>query len=500
MSSKTPTMLQDPLTNRGTAFTAAERAQFGLIGRLPPGVSTLEQQANRAYAQLRSQPNDLAKNVFMANLQDSDEVLFYRLLVDHLAELNPIVYDPTVGDAIEQYSREYRRPRGVYLSIDHQDQMRDAFANLGMGPDDVDLIVVTDAQEILGIGDWGVNGIDICVGKLAIYTSAAGIHPGRSIAVGLDCGTDNQMLLNDPLYLGNRHSRITGTAYDDFIDLYLQTVSDMFPNALYHFEDFGPSNARRILDKNAGTYRIFNDDVQGTGAIVLASVISALKVTGTTFRDQRLVVYGAGTAGCGIADALRDAMIHDGASREDAMKRVWLVDKQGLLSDDMSDLRNYQQPYARSATEIKEWGSHGTPDLLTTIQHVKPTILLGTSTNHGSFTKEIVEAMCAGVERPIILPISNPTSKIEAMPSDVIPWSKGKALIATGIPLEPVPFEGVDYHIGQANNALLYPGLGLGTIVARATHVTTGMLVAAAEAVAGQVDTVRTRCAVAAAD
>jgi malate dehydrogenase (oxaloacetate-decarboxylating) len=487
MTRKTPSVLQDSLLNRGSAFTAAERAQLGLIGWLPAAVSTLEQQAERAYAQLQAQPNDLAKNQFMSSLQDRNEVLFYRLLVDHLVELNPIVYDPTVGDAIEQYSHEFRRPRGVYLSIDHQDQVRESFEGLGLGADDVDLIVVTDAQEILGIGDWGVNGIDICVGKLAVYTGAAGIHPGRVIAVGLDCGTDNQVLLNDPLYLGNRHSRTTGKLYDDFIALYLHTVSELFPNALYHFEDFGPSNARRILDANAGTYRIFNDDVQGTGAIVLASVISALKVTGQAFRDQRLVVFGSGTAGCGIADALRDAMIHDGASREEAVSQVWLVDKQGLLIDDMADLRNYQQPYARPAAEIKAW-SDTAPDLLTTIKHVKPTILLGTSTVHGAFTKPIIDAMCAGVDRPIILPISNPTSRIEAMPSDVIPWSDGKALVAAGIPVDPVPYKGVDYQIGQANNALLYPGLALGTIVSRAKHVTPNMLVAAADAVAGQVD------------
>ncbi len=487
MPRKTPAVLQDPLINRGTAFSLSDRSKHGLIGRLPAAVSTLEQQADRAYAQLQNQPTDLAKNLFMAGLQDTNEVLFYRLLVDHLVELNPIVYDPTVGDAIEQYSHDYLRPRGVYLSIDHQDQIRESFEGLGLGPDDVDLIVVTDAQEILGIGDWGVNGIAICVGKLAVYTGAAGIHPGRTIAVGLDCGTDNQVLLNDPLYLGNRHSRTTGKAYDDFIKLYLSTVSEMFPNALYHFEDFGPSNARRILDDNAATYRIFNDDVQGTGAIVLASVTSALKVTGQSFRDQRLVVFGSGTAGCGIADALRDAMIQNGASREEAISQVWLVDKQGLLIDDMADLRNYQQPYARPAAEIKAW-SDTTPDLLTTIKHVKPTILLGTSTVHGAFTKAIIDATCAGVDRPIILPISNPTSRIEAMPSDVIPWSNGKALVAVGIPVDPVPYKGVDCHIGQANNALLYPGLALGTIVARAKHVTPNMLVAAADAVAGQVD------------
>ena len=488
MSMQIPLVLEDPLTNHGTAFTLSERKKLKLIGRLPSGVTTLEEQASRAYEQLQSLPTDLAKNVFMGALQDNNEVLYYRLLTDHLVELNPIVYDPTVGDAIEQYSHLYRRPRGVYLSIDHQDQVRASFEGLGLGPDDVDLIVVTDAQEILGIGDWGVNGIAISVGKLAIYTGAAGIHPGRVLAVGLDCGTDNQVLLNDPLYLGNRHSRTTGKAYDDFVALYLKTVSELFPNALYHFEDFGPSNARRILDGNADTYRIFNDDVQGTGAIVLASVISALKVTKESFRDQRLVVFGAGTAGCGIADALRDAMVQDGATRADANRQVWLVDKPGLLTDDMTDLRDFQQEYARPAAEVKEWGVDGVADLLTTVQHVKPTILLGTSTDHGGFTQAVIEAMCAGVDRPVILPISNPTSKIEAMPSDVIPWSKGKALVATGIPLDPVEYEGVTYQIGQANNALLYPGLGLGTIVSRAKHVTSNMLVAAADAVASQVD------------
>ena len=488
MAATTPDILQDPLRNHGTAFTVDERVALGLIGRLPAGVDTLEEQAARAYAQLQSLPDDLSKNVFMAGLQDSNEVLYYRVLTDHLAELNPIVYDPTVGDAIQQYSQLYRRPRGVYLSIDDQDQMRASFECLGLGPDEVDLIVVTDAQEILGIGDWGVNGIDICVGKLAVYTGAAGVHPGRVIAVGLDCGTDNQVLLNDPLYLGNRHSRTTGKDYDDFIGTYLELVSELYPNALYHFEDFGPSNARRILDGNADKYRIFNDDVQGTGAIVLASVISALKVTKESFRDQRLVVFGAGTAGCGIADTLRNAMVQEGASPEEADRQVWLVDKVGLLTDDMTDLRNFQQAYARPADEVKSWGVDGVPDLLTTISHVKPTILLGTSTDHGAFTQQIVEAMCAGVDRPIILPISNPTSKIEAMPADVIPWSKGKALVATGIPLDPVEYDGVSYIIGQANNALLYPGLGLGTIVSRASHVTDNMLVAAADAVAGQID------------
>ncbi len=488
MPTKTPSVFQDALVNRGTAFTASERAQLGLIGRLPAAVSTLEQQANRAYAQLQARSSDLAKNLFMASLQDTNEVLFYRLLVDHLVELNPIVYDPTVGDAIEQYSHEYRRPRGVYLSIDHPDQVRESFEGLGLGPDDVDLIVVTDAQEILGIGDWGVNGIDICVGKLAVYTGAAGIHPGRVIAVGLDCGTDNQVLLNDPLYLGNRHSRTTGKAYDDFIALYLKTVSELFPNALYHFEDFGPSNARRILDDNAATYRIFNDDVQGTGAIVLASVISALKVTGQSFRDQRLVVFGSGTAGCGIADSLRDAMIHDGASREEAISQIWLVDKHGLLTDDMVDLRNYQQPYARPAAEVKAWRTTAPPTCSRpSSTSSRRSCSAPPPSTERSPSRSSTQCARESTDRSSCpSPIPHRGSRL--CPADIIPWSDGKALVATGIPLDPVSYKGVDYQIGQANNALLYPGLALGTIVCRAKHVTPNMLVAAADAVAGQVD------------
>jgi malate dehydrogenase (oxaloacetate-decarboxylating) len=322
-----------------------------------------------------------------------------------------------------------------------------------------------------------------------VYTAAAGIHPERVIAVNLDVGTDNEALLNDPRYLGNRHARVDRKAYDELIALYLSTASDLFPNALLHFEDFGPSNARRILVDNSKKYRIFNDDMQGTGAIVMASVFSGLKVTGQRFADQRLVVYGAGTAGTGMADQIHAAMVRDGLSPEQAARQVWLVDINGLVTDDMADLPDYQQPYARPAAEVKDWASKpGAPiDLLTTVQNVKPTILIGTSTNPGAFTQEVVEALSAGVERPILLPLSNPTSQIEVMPSQAVPWSKGKALIATGIPVPPVEYDGVTYTIGQANNALLYPGLGLGTIVSGAMHVTDGMLLAAAEAVASQV-------------
>jgi malate dehydrogenase (oxaloacetate-decarboxylating) len=480
-------VLQDPLRNRGVAFDQEQRRRLGLTGRLPSAVLSLDQQAQRVHQQLHSQPTDLAKNVYLEQLHDRNETLYYRVLVDHLTELLPIVYDPTVGDAIERYSHEYRRPRGVYLSIDHPEEVRESFTSLGLGPDDVDLIVVTDAEEILGIGDWGVGGMQITVGKLAVYTAAAGIDPRRVIAVSLDVGTDNEALLTDPLYLGNRHSRRRGAEYDAFIKTYIDTASTLFPKALLHFEDFGPGNARRILLEYADKVRIFNDDMQGTGAITLAALLSALRVTGTPMREQKVVVFGAGTAGVGIADQIRDAMVRDGASPQDATRCLWLVDKQGLLSDDMTDLRDYQQPYARPACEVSTWGK-GPITLLDTIRKVSPTVLIGTSTAHGAFSREVVEAMAAGVDRPIIFPLSNPTSRIEAMPAEIIPWSKGRALVATGIPVDPVPYEGVTHSIAQANNALLYPGLGLGTIVSKAGRVTKGMLLAAAEAVAGQVD------------
>jgi len=480
-------VLDDPVLNRGVAFSAAEREALGLTGRLPAAVLTLEQQAQRAYRQLQQQGSDLAKNVYLEQLHDRNETLYYRLLSDHLAELLPIVYDPTVGEAIEKYSHEYRRPRGVFLSIDRADDIEAAFATLQLGSEDVDLIVCSDAEEILGIGDWGVGGIQIAVGKLAVYTAAAGIDPRRVIPVSLDVGTDNEALLNDPLYLGNRHSRVRGADYDGFISKYLEVASSLFPDALLHFEDFGPGNARRILLSYGDRYRIFNDDMQGTGAITLAATLSAIKVTGVPMREQKLVVFGAGTAGVGIADQIRDAMVRDGASTDQATAQVWLVDKQGLLTSNMTDLRDFQQPYARDPGEFAGWTGGGA-SLLDTVRNVAPTILLGTSTAHGAFTQDVVEAMCAAAERPIIFPISNPTSRIEAMPADVIAWSKGKALVATGIPVPPVEYEGVTYSIGQANNALLYPGLGLGTIVAGASRVTAGMLLAAAEAVAGQVD------------
>lgn len=485
-----PSVITNPLTNRGTAFTLEERRRLGLVGRFPAAVETLDEQAARSYAQLRSFTTDLDRYVFLDQLHNRNEVLYYRLLTDHLAELLPIVYDPTVGEAIRKWSRDYRRSRAVYLSIDRIEDVRPSFEELGLGPDDVDLLVVSDAEEILGIGDWGVNGTDISVGKLAVYTAAAGIHPERAVAVNLDCGTDNELLLNDPSYLGNRHARVRGERYDALIDEYLAVASELFPGALLHFEDFGPANARRILQANRERYRIFNDDMQGTGAIVMAAVVSGMRVTGQTFADQRLVVYGAGTAGTGMADQIHAGIVRDGLSPEEATARIWLVDRAGLVTDDMTDLPDYQRAYARPAAEVADWqrSSRGAVELLEVVRRARPTVLIGTSTNHGAFTREVVEAVSAGVERPIILPLSNPTERIEAMPEDVIAWSGGKALVATGIPVAPFDYEGTTFTIGQGNNALLYPGLGLGVIVSGASRVTDGMLLAAAQAVASQVD------------
>jgi malate dehydrogenase (oxaloacetate-decarboxylating) len=484
-------LLRDPRLNRGTAFTLEERSALGLDGLLPAGVLSFEEQAKRSYEQYGAQPTDLAKNDFLAALHDRNEVLYYKLLEDHLAEMLPVVYDPVVAQAIERFSHEYQRPDGVYLSIDDIDGVEAALRNYGLGADDVDLLVATDAEEILGIGDWGANGIAISIGKLAVYTAAAGIDPDRVIPVMLDVGTDRESLLNDPQYVGNRHSRARGDRYDQLIAAYVETASRLFPSALLHFEDFGPSNARRILNQYRDNARIFNDDMQGTGAITLAAILSGMRVAGSRASDQRVVIFGSGTAGVGIADQIRAVMVADGLDQEDATRRFWCVDKQGLLVDDMTDLRDFQQPYARPRAEVSDWGADGTISLEEVVAKVHPTIIVGTSTKGGAFTEQVIREMAKGVERPMVFPLSNPTERIEAVPADVIKWTDGRGLVGTGTPWAPVPYKGTDYAIGQANNALIYPGIGLGTIVSRASHVTDGMLLAASEAIAALVDVSR---------
>lgn len=482
-------VLATPLLNKGVAFTEKEREALGLKGLLPPAVLTLDEQARRAYEQFCSQPDDLLKNVYLTALHDRNEVLFYRLLTDHLREMLPIVYTPTVGVAIQRYSHEYRKPRGVYLSIDDPSGIEEAFSNMGATAENVDLIVVTDGEGILGIGDWGVGGINIAIGKLAVYTAAVGIDPSRVLPVILDVGTNREDLLNNPFYIGNRHPRITGEAYDAFIDTFVKTVCNKFPNALLHWEDFSSHNARKILNKYRHHVCTFNDDIQGTGAVSLAAVLSAVKVSGVPLCEHRVVVFGAGTAGIGIADQVRDAMMRAGLSEKEATARFWCIDRNGLITDQMENLLDFQIPYACPYAEVEEWKQSETIQLAEVVKHVKPTILIGTSTVAGAFTEEIVKEMASHVERPIILPMSNPTSLAEAKPEDLIQWTEGRALVATGSPFEPVTYNGIKYVIGQSNNALIFPGLGLGTIVVRASVMTDSMFAAAAEAVASMVDT-----------
>ncbi|HFK1784502.1 TPA: oxaloacetate-decarboxylating malate dehydrogenase [Bacillus cereus] len=482
-------VLSTPLLNKGVAFTQNEREELGLKGLLPPAVLTLEEQARRAYEQFSSQPDDLLKNVYLTALHDRNEVLFYRILTDHLREMLPIVYTPTVGVAIQRYSHEYRKPRGVYLSINDPSGIEEAFTNIGATAENIDLVVVTDGEGILGIGDWGVGGINIAIGKLAVYTAAVGIDPSRVLPVILDVGTNREELLNNPFYIGNRHPRITGKAYDEFIDTFVQAVNKQFPKALLHWEDFSSRNARKILDKYRHDVCTFNDDIQGTGAVSLAAVLSAVKASGVPLSEHRVVVFGAGTAGIGIADQVRDAMVRVGVSEEESYKRFWCIDRNGLVTDNMEDLLDFQIPYARKEVEVSGWKQNDVIGLAEVVKHVKPTILIGTSTVAGAFKEEIIKEMASHVERPIILPMSNPTPLAEAKPADLIEWTEGRALVATGSPFEPVTYNGVTYVIGQSNNALIFPGLGLGTIVVRASVMTDGMFAAAAEAVASMVDT-----------
>ncbi|HFK1718593.1 MULTISPECIES: oxaloacetate-decarboxylating malate dehydrogenase [Bacillus] len=482
-------VLSTPLLNKGVAFTQNEREELGLKGLLPPAVLTLEEQARRAYEQFSSQPDDLLKNVYLTALHDRNEVLFYRILTDHLREMLPIVYTPTVGVAIQRYSHEYRKPRGIYLSINDPSGIEEAFANIGATAENIDLVVVTDGEGILGIGDWGVGGINIAIGKLAVYTAAVGIDPSRVLPVILDVGTNRGELLNNPFYIGNRHPRITGEVYDEFIDTFVQAVNKQFPKALLHWEDFSSRNARKILDKYRHDVCTFNDDIQGTGAVSLAAVLSAVKASGVPLSEHRVVVFGAGTAGIGIADQVRDAMVRVGVSEEESYKRFWCIDRNGLVTDNMEDLLDFQIPYARKEAEVSEWKQNDVIGLAEVVKHVKPTILIGTSTVAGAFKEGIIKEMASHVERPIILPMSNPTPLAEAKPADLIEWTEGRALVATGSPFEPVTYNGVTYVIGQSNNALIFPGLGLGTIVVRASVMTDGMFAAAAEAVASMVDT-----------
>lgn len=484
-------VLSNPFLNKGTAFTKEEREDLGLEGLLPPQVLTLDEQVNRIYEQYSMQTTNLFKNGLLYDLYNRNVVLFYRLLKEHLAEMLPIIYTPTVGDAIQSYSHSYRRPGGLYLSIDNPEGIEKVFYNLGNPKNGIDLIVVTDSESILGIGDQGIGGINIAIGKLAVYTAAAGIDPSRVLPVVLDVGTNNQDLIADPMYIGNKFARVRGERYDQFIDLFIQTARKFFPEVLIHWEDLGNVNARKILDKCGDKILTFNDDIQGTGAVTLAAIMSALKVTGESLKDQRIVVFGPGAAGIGNADQMADAMVLEGLTIEEAYDRFWAVDYRGLLTDETPDVLNFQKPYTRQVDEVKDWDKNeeGIISLMEVVQRVKPTILIGTSGQAGAFTEDIIKEMAKHVERPIIMPMSNPTPLAEAVPENLIKWTDGKALIATGSPFADVKYKGVTYEIGQSNNAFVFPGLGLGAIVAKAEIISKGMFAAAANAVAKMSDT-----------
>ncbi|MFS9358423.1 malolactic enzyme [Streptococcus mitis] len=479
-------ILNNPFLNKGTAFTLEERKELGLIGLLPPYVQTIEEQAAQTYAQMQTKANDLEKRLFLMEIFNTNRTLFYYLFSQHLEEFNPIVYDPTIADTIEGYSDLFVDPQYAgYLDINHPENIEATLKNAAGGRE-IRLIVVTDAEGILGIGDWGTNGVDISVGKLMVYTGAAGIDPSMVLPLVIDAGTNREELRNNPNYLGNRHERVRGDRYYDFIDQFVQTAERLFPKLYLHWEDFGRLNAANILEKYRKQIPTFNDDIQGTGIVTLGGIFGSLDISGEKLTDQVYLCYGGGTAGAGIASRVLREMVSEGLSEEEAYKRFFMVDKQGLLFDDMDDLTPEQKPFAKKRADFSN--ADKLTDLLEVVKTVKPTILVGTSTQPNTFTKEIVEAMCENTERPMIFPLSNPTKLAEASAKDLIEWSDGKAFVATGIPADTVSYKGVDYVIGQANNALIYPGLGLGMLASEASILTDEMIGAAAHSLSGIVN------------
>lgn len=479
-------ILNNPFLNKGTAFTLEERKELGLIGLLPPYVQTIEEQAAQTYAQMQTKVNDLEKRLFLMEIFNTNRTLFYYLFSQHLEEFNPIVYDPTIADTIEGYSDLFVDPQYAgYLDINHPENIEGTLKNAA-GDREIRLIVVTDAEGILGIGDWGTNGVDISVGKLMVYTGAAGIDPSMVLPLVIDAGTNREELRNNPNYLGNRHERVRGDRYYDFVDQFVQTAERLFPKLYLHWEDFGRLNAANILEKYRKQIPTFNDDIQGTGIVTLGGIFGSLDISGEKLTDQVYLCYGGGTAGAGIASRVLREMVSEGLSEEEAYKRFFMVDKQGLLFDDMDDLTPEQKPFAKKRSDFPN--ADNLSDLLEVVKTVKPTILVGTSTQPNTFTKEIVEAMCENTERPMIFPLSNPTKLAEASAKDLIEWSDGKAFVATGIPADTVSYKGVDYVIGQANNALIYPGLGLGMLASEASLLTDEMIGAAAHSLSGIVN------------
>lgn len=479
-------ILNDPFLNKGTAFTKSERESLGLIGALPAKVQTIDEQATRIYEQYQLHEKGIDQRKFLMELFNTNRTLFYYVIEQHIEELMPIIYDPVIAPAIEKYSEIFMKPQGAaFLSIDDPDEIEASLTNAAGGRK-IKLIVVTDGEGILGIGDWGSNGVNISVGKLMVYTAAAGIDPREVLPIVLDVGTDNQTLIDDPLYLGEKHARVTGAKYYDFVDKFVKIARKVFPDVYIHFEDFGRDNATKILNKYRKEIPVFNDDVQGTGIVCLAGVLGSLNISKQKFSDQIFLTFGAGTAGMGIANMMYREMLVEGMDPEEAKKHFYLVDKQGLLFSDTPGITPEQRPFVRERSEFVN--ADELTNLEAVIKAVHPTVMIGTSTTPGAFTEKAIKEMATYTERPIIFPISNPTKLIEASAEDLIKWTDGRALVATGVPSDPVKYNGVTYHIGQANNALIYPGLGLGVLASEAKLVTDEMLSAAAHSLGGIVD------------
>lgn len=472
-------LLTTPQLNKGTAFSKEERDAFGLTGKLPAHIETLEEQVHRCYLQFQSYETALQKNVYLNKLHDTNQVLFYKLVQHHESEMIPILYTPTVGVAVQKFSREFQQVRGLYISYEQRYEIEQILDN--RSNPDIDIIVASDGGGVLGIGDQGVGAMLIPVAKLMVYTICGGLNPLRTLPILLDVGTDNTELLEDPLYLGWRHPRITSTQYDEFMDLFVAAVKKKFPQVFLHWEDFGRDNAYRILQHYQQKICSFNDDIQGTGATALSALLAGVKSQGSDLTQQRFVIFGGGTAGIGITDQIYQCLIAQGVSPETARRQFWIVDRAGLLIDDMQDLTPGQKPYARPAAEVAQWRAQPTAsiNLLQLVEHVKPTILIGCSSQPGAFTEAVVTTMAKHVERPIILPISNPTERAEATPQQLIDWTQGRVMVATGSPFPPVTLNGKQQRVAQCNNALVFPGIGIGVIAVKATQVTDNMLWAA---------------------
>jgi malate dehydrogenase (oxaloacetate-decarboxylating) len=473
-------LLDHPLLNKGSAFPESERREFGLLGLLPFHTSTVDEQLARTYENYLSKGTDLGRYIYLTALQDRNEALFYRLVQKHIAEMMPIIYTPTVGAGCQKYSHTFRRPRGLYISYPYRDEMTTLLDNSPVK--DVAVIVVTDGERILGLGDLGVGGMGIPVGKLSLYTLCAGIDPATTLPILLDVGTDNEQLLADPLYLGWRHKRIRGAEYDEFIETFVTAVMAKFPGVLLQWEDFSKNNASRLLDRYRDRLCTFNDDIQGTGAVTLAGLLAAMKIKGEKLSEQRIVILGAGSSASGISDQIITAMLSEGVAFEEAKKALWLIDSQGLVHSERTNLEPFKQRYAQPIEQTSGWSTstEGRFGLSEVVENVHPTVLIGSSAQAGAFTEGIVRKMREHVEQPIIFPLSNPTSKCEAAPADLLAWTGGRALVATGSPFSPVEHDGRTFRIGQCNNSFIFPGVGLGVIASGATRVTNEMFVAAA--------------------